>query len=470
MSAAVPDGAPAPQAPDAAPAPQAVVQRLSGFGGTRSSLARLERSQRRAQLTAALLANDGPLLARGYGRSYGDAAQLDGGLVLDMTRLDRLLDFDPSSGVLVCEAGAMLAGIDRLFAPRGFALPVVPGTGVVSVGGAIAADIHGKNHDSAGSFGEYVEWIDLLDAAGALHHLSPQQDPDAFLATIGGMGLTGIILQAAIRLVPIPSGLIHCRERRLTDLDAMLTAIAGIRDSATYSVAWIDALARGRDLGRGVLQTGELVPAERLANYRARPAKRARRVPFDLPRIFPLKTAVRVHNRLHLARVPASGRVYTLQRQAFLHPLDALENWNRLYGRRGFVQFQCVVADELAQPCLRKLLETVSRSRPGALLGVLKTMGRDGRGLMSFARKGHSLALDIPWRAQTPALLAELERIALDCGARVYLAKDSMLSPEAFAAMYPARERFVSVLERLDPDGRFQSDQARRLALRTYRP
>jgi decaprenylphospho-beta-D-ribofuranose 2-oxidase len=457
-------------APEPAPAAPVSLQRLAGFGRVRPSLAHVERPQRRTQLMAALAANDGALLARGYGRAYGDAAQLDGGLVLDMTRLDRLLDFDPSSGILVCEAGAMLAEIDRLFVPRGFALPVVPGTGVVSVGGAIAADIHGKNHDSAGSFGEYVEWIDLLDATGTIHHLSPQQDAEAFLATIGGMGLTGIILQAAIRLAPIPSGLIHCRERRLTDLDAMLTAIAGIRDSAPYSVAWIDALARGKDLGRGVLQTGEAVPADRLANYRARPLKRARRVPVELPRAFPLKTAVRLYNKLHLARVPAAGRVCTVQREAFLHPLDALQDWNRLYGRRGFVQFQCVVADELAQPCLRRLLETVSRSRPGALLGVLKTMGRDGRGLMSFARKGHSLALDIPWRAQTPALLAELERIALDCGARIYLAKDSALSPEGFAAMYPERERFVAVLERLDPAGRFQSDQARRLGLRSYAP
>lgn len=446
------------------------LQRLAGFGRVRPSLAHVQRPQRRAQLMATLAASDEALLARGYGRAYGDAAQLDGGLVLDMTRLDRLLDFDPSSGILVCEAGAMLAEIDRLFVPRGFALPVVPGTGLVSVGGAIAADIHGKNHDSAGSFGEYVEWIDLLDATGTVHHLSPQQDAEAFLATIGGMGLTGIILQAAIRLVPVPSGLIHCRERRLTDLDAMLTAIAGIRDSATYSVAWVDALAQGRNLGRGVLQTGEAVPADRLANYRARPLKRARRVPVELPRAFPLKTAVRFYNKLHLARVPAAGRVYTLPREAFLHPLDALADWNRLYGRRGFVQFQCVVADDLAQPCLRRLLETVSRSRPGALLGVLKTMGRDGRGLMSFARRGHSLALDIPWRAQTPALLAELERIALDCGARVYLAKDSALSPEGFAAMYPQRERFISVLQRLDPAGRFQSDQARRLGLRTYSP
>jgi decaprenylphospho-beta-D-ribofuranose 2-oxidase len=462
---AVPDPAGAAANPNAA-----TTRPLAGFGRTHASLAHVLRPQRRSQLLMALAGSEGALLARGYGRAYGDAAQIDGGTVFDMTRLDRLLDFDPAAGVLTCEAGAKLADIDRLFVPRGFALPVVPGTGVVSIGGAIASDIHGKNHDSAGSFGDYVEWIDLLDAEGTLRRISPQQDNEAFRATIGGMGLTGIILQAAVRLAAVPSGFIQCRERRLTGLDAMLTALAGIRDTTTYSVAWIDAMARGRNLGRGVLQLGENVPADLTAGQKSPPARRARRIPLDLPRFFPLKTGVRLYNSLHWNRVPAGGRTRILPRQEFLHPLDALDDWHRLYGKRGFVQFQCVVADDLAQPCLHKLLETVSRSRPGALLGVLKTMGRDGRGMLSFAKRGHSLALDIPWRSSTPKLLAELERIALDCGARVYLAKDSMLSADGFAAMYPERERFVSVLQRLDPAGRFQSDQARRLGLRAYAP
>ncbi|MEO8557998.1 MAG: FAD-binding oxidoreductase [Rhodospirillales bacterium] len=466
---AVPD--PAPAAVDGAASSSTVATRpLTGFGRIHPSLAHVLRPQRRGQLLTALAQSEGAVLARGYGRAYGDAAQIDGGTVFDMTRLDRLLDFDPASGILICEAGAKLSDIDRIFAAHGFALPVVPGTGMVSLGGAIAADIHGKNHDSAGSFGDYVEWLDLLAADGTVHRLSPQQDDEAFVATIGGMGLTGIILQAAIRLAPVPSGFIQCRERRLTDLDAMLTAIAGIRDTATYSVAWIDALARGKNLGRGVLQLGEAVPADLIAGLRRRAAKAARRVPFDLPRLSPLKTGVRLYNKLHLARVPAAGRTRILPRHTFLHPLDALSDWQKLYGTRGFVQFQCVVADDLAQPCLRKLLETVSHSRPGALLGVLKTMGREGRGLLSFAKRGHSLALDIPWRSGTPKLLAELERIALDCGGRVYLAKDSALSANGFAAMYPQHERFVSVLQRLDPAARFQSDLARRLGLRAYAP
>jgi len=464
---AVPEAAPEPSS--ATPPLTATTRPLTGFGRTHPSLAHVQRPQRRGQLLAALAQSDGALLARGYGRAYGDSAQLDGGTVFDMTRLDRLLDFDPATGILTCEAGVRLSDIDRIFVPRGFALPVVPGTGVVSLGGAIAADIHGKNHDSAGSLGEYVEWLDLLDANGAVHRLSMQRDEEGFRATIGGMGLTGIILQAAVRLAPVPSGFIQCRERRLTDLDAMLTALSGIRDTTTYSVAWIDAMARGKNLGRGVLQLGENVPADLTAGHTLRD-KRARRIPFDLPRIFPLKTGVRLYNSLYWNRVPAGGRTRIMPRQEFLHPLDALSDWHRLYGRRGFVQFQCVVADDLAQPCLRKMLETVSRSRPGALLGVLKTMGRDGRGLLSFAKRGHSLALDIPWRSSTPKLLAELERIALDCGARVYLAKDSLLSADGFAAMYPERERFVSVLQRLDPAARFQSDQARRLGLRAYAP
>jgi decaprenylphospho-beta-D-ribofuranose 2-oxidase len=465
MNAAPPDSA-----PDSGGKPaSATTRQLSGFGRIKPSLAHIVRPQRRGQLTAALLQTEGAVLARGYGRAYGDAAQLDGGTVIDMTRLDRLLDFDPATGQLVCEAGISLAAIDQVFVPRGFALPVVAGTGFVSVGGAIAADIHGKNHDSVGSFGHHLDWVDVLGADNAVRRYSLDQDEEAFLATIGGMGLTGIIVQAGLRLAPVPSAFIQCRERRLTDLDAMLAALAGARDASPYSVAWIDAMATGSRLGRGILQTGEPVPADLTRGQKARTPK-SRRVPFDLPGLFPLKTAVRLHNAWRLGRGSASGRTSVVPRAQFLHPLDRLTDWNRLYGRRGFVQFQCLVDDNLAQPCLRKLLDTVARSRSGAMLGVLKTMGRTGRGFLSFARRGHTLALDIPWRSHTPELMAELERIVLDCGGHMYLAKDAMLSPQSFAAMYPDRDRFASVLQRLDPEGRFQSDLARRLGLRENRP
>lgn len=438
---------------------------LSGFGGLRHSLAHVVRPQRRAQL-AQLVEGDGrPLLARGFGRAYGDAAQIDSGIVIDMTRLDRLLDFDAASGVLVCEAGIRLAEIDRLFLPRGYCLPVVPGTGWVSLGGAIAADVHGKNHDRAGSFGDHVQWLDLLTADGQVRRVDPIGTPALFAATVGGMGLTGVILQAAVKLQPDAKPAIAVRERKLTDLDALLLALQAHRPNVTYSVAWVDALARGRSLGRAILETGE--PAE--ATSPLRPA-RSRRLALKPPGLVPLKWSGRIFNAAWLARIPSAGRDRVVLRERFFYPLDAVEGWNRVYGKRGFHQFQCVLPDERAPDGLRRMLELTAKSRAGSLLAVLKTLGSPGRGYLSFAMRGHTLALDIPARADAPELLAALERIALDCGGRVYLAKDSALSPEGFAAMYPELERQKKVLAEIDPQGRFQSDLSRRLQIREARP
>ncbi|MGE0152597.1 MAG: FAD-binding protein [Reyranellaceae bacterium] len=444
---------------------EAALRALSGFGGQRHALAQVVRPQRRAQLSHLLQGDAAPLLARGFGRAYGDAAQIDGGHVVDMTRLDRLLDFDAAAGVLVCEAGIRLAEIDRLFLPRGFCLPVVPGTGWVSIGGAIAADVHGKNHDRVGSFGDHVQWLDLLTADGNVRRVDPLATPALFAATVGGMGLTGIILQAAIRMQAKALPAIAVRERKLTDLDALLLALTAQRPNATYSVAWVDALARGKALGRAILETGE--PAA--AGSALRPA-RQRRLPMTPPGFLPLKLIGKGFNAAWLARLPAAGRDRVIARERFFYPLDAVAGWNRFYGRRGFHQFQCVLPDDRAADGLRRLLELTARSRAGALLAVLKTLGSPGRGYLSFPMRGHTLALDIPARADAPELLAALERVTLDCGGRVYLAKDSALSPEGFAAMYPELERQRKVLAEIDPQGRFQSDLSRRLRLREDAP
>lgn len=438
-----------------------VLRALSGFGGVRHSLCHVVRPQRRAQLLHLLQGEQGPLLARGFGRAYGDAAQIESGHVIDMTRLDRLLDFDAETGVLACEAGMRLAEIDRLFLPRGFCLPVVPGTGWVSIGGAIAADLHGKNHDRAGSFGDHVQWLDLLTADGNVRRLDPIATPALFAATIGGMGLTGIILQAAIKLQADAKPAIAVRERKLTDLDALLLALEAHRPTATYSVAWVDAMARGKSLGRSILEIGE--PAEASATLRA---SRSRRLPLKPPEFAPLKWIGKGFNAVWLARIPAAGRDRIVTRERFFYPLDAVSGWNRFYGKRGFHQFQCVLPDERAADGLRRMLELTARSRAGCLLAVLKTLGSAGRGYLSFAMRGHTLALDIPARSDAREVLAALERITLDCGGRVYLAKDSALSPEALAAMYPELERQRIALAEIDPDGRFQSDLSRRLQIR----
>jgi decaprenylphospho-beta-D-ribofuranose 2-oxidase len=438
---------------------------LSGFGNRQHSLAHVIRPQRRAPLAQLLAGDAGPLLARGFGRAYGDAAQIESGHVVDMTRLDRLLDFDASTGVLVCEAGVRLSEIDRLFLPRGFCLAVVPGTGWVSVGGAIASDIHGKNHDRVGSFGDHVQWLDLLTADGQLRRVDPLGTPALFAATIGGMGLTGIILQAAIKLQSDAKPAIAVRERKLTDLDALLLALAAHRPNATYSVAWVDALARGKSLGRSILETGEA--AEASANLRP---SRSRTLPMKPPAFLPLKWIGKGFNAAWLSRIPAAGRDRIVARERFFYPLDAVAGWNKVYGKRGFHQFQCVLPDERAAEGLRKMLELTAKSRAGSLLAVLKTLGSAGRGYLSFAMRGHTLALDIPARSDAPELLAALERITLDCGGRIYLAKDSALTADGFAAMYPELERQRKVLAEVDAHGRFQSDLSRRLQIRQAAP
>jgi len=353
---------------------------LSGFGGVRHSLAHVSRPQRRAPLLALLQGDAGPLLARGLGRAYGDAAQIESGHVVDMTRLDRLLDFDPASGVLVCEAGMRLAEIDRIFLPRGFCLPVVPGTSWVTLGGAIAADVHGKNHDRVGSFGDHVQWLDLLTADGNIRRVDPIATPALFAATIGGMGLSGIILQAAIKLQSDAKPAIAVRERKLTDLDALLLALTAQRPNATYSVAWVDAMARGKALGRAIFETGD--PAEASAGLRP---SRTRRLPVKPPEFLPLKWIGKGFNAAWLARLPAAGRDRVIARERFFYPLDAIAGWNKVYGRRGFHQFQCVLPDDLAPQALRRMLELTAKSRAGALLAVLKTLGSPGRGYLSFA-------------------------------------------------------------------------------------
>lgn len=449
----------------AEPGPPLPLRTLSGFGRTHHALAHVARPQRRSQLATLLENADGAMLARGCGRAYGDAALIGGGTVVDMTRLDRLMEFDARSGVLVCEAGVRLSQIDRLFVPRGHSVPVVPGTGWVSVGGAIAADVHGKNHDRAGSFGDHVRWLDLLTADGAVRRVDPIGTPALFAATVGGMGLTGIIVQAAIGLQPGAQPAVMLRERRMSDLDALLAAMAGNRATAASQVAWIDAMAGGRNLGRAVLSIAE--PAGAPPGLAPR---RVRKMPLPGPDFLPLRQIGRAFNAVWLTRVSAAGRSRLVAREDFLYPLDSLAGWNGLYGRRGFRQFQCVLPEAQAAVGLRRLLEATAQSRAGALLATLKTMGAPGRGYLSFARAGHALALDIPNRVDAGALLERLEGIALECGGRVNLAKDSALSPAAFATMYPELPRQRAVLEDVDRQGRFQSDLARRLGIRDYAP
>jgi decaprenylphospho-beta-D-ribofuranose 2-oxidase len=410
----------------------------------------------------AAVAFDAPrgVISYGNGRSYGDQPLNDGGHAVLTSGLNRVLDFDPSSGELTCESGVTLAAIIRQFLPRGFIPTVSPGTGFVTVGGAIANDVHGKNHDRHGSFGNYVKWLDLALPGGELVRISPDQHKRWFEATIGGCGLTGVIVRACVRLMPVPSNAVQLREERAANLDAMMARFEALRDSATYLVAWVDALTSGPSLGRGIVESAEL------SGQGVEPASSRRLgMPFELPGAVLNPLSIGLFNAVYYRRVPSAGRERRVAIEKFLYPLDAIANWNRMYGRRGFFQFQCVLPDESAATGMRKLLTTIARHRAGSFLAVLKTLGACSAGMLSFPMRGYTLALDFPNRGEVRALLAELEAITLDHGGRIYLAKDAALSAQGFRAMYPRIDEFLEVLDEVDPRRRMRSDMAERLGL-----
>lgn len=435
---------------------------LAGWGRVLRATGAAARPERVADLERIFAdATNDSLLAYGAGRSYGDAALNSGGRSVITRRLDRFLAFDPASDRLVAESGVTFGDVIAAFLPRGYLVPVAPGTGFATLGGGVANDVHGKNHHQAGSLGQHLEWFDLRLPSGELRRVEPERDAELFKATLGGVGLTGIIERLCLRLKRVPSNSVVVRKRRIRDLDAYLEAFAEERDRAEYVVGWIDALAAGRHLGRGVLE----VATPSTEDVTAPPAS-ALRLPADLPGIALNAVSVRAFNQLYYSRVPSQGLEYRQAFAKFLFPLDRLHDWNRVYGKRGFHQFQCVVPFEGGRAALGAMLELTSKSGHGSFLAVLKAMGQAGAGYLSFPLPGYTLALDFPNAPGATELIARLERIACDHGGRTYLAKDSTLSPEGLRAMYTELGRFREVLAAIDPHGRMQSDLARRLRLR----
>ncbi|MDF2763358.1 MAG: linked oxidase protein [Rhodospirillales bacterium] len=406
------------------------------------------------------------LIGHGAGRAYGDAALNAGGRVMLMRRLDRMLAFDPETGLLETEPGVSFADLLAAFLPRGWLAAATPGTAFATLGGAVANDVHGKNHDRMGSFGDHLAWIDLMLPSGEVARVTEGGDPALFRATIGGLGLTGVVVGLGLKLMRVPSGAVRVRERRCRDLDAFLAALNEVRTRSAYSVGWIDGLARGGALGRGILEEAEPEPAAEL------PARRTRQlsVPVDLPGFVLNGATVGLFNAAYFRRVPEGGRDRLMPYARFLYPLDSIGQWNRIYGRGGFYQFQCVLPDATAPVGLRRMLEEISETGRASFLAVLKTLGGEGRGFLSFPMRGFTLALDFPRRPGVEDLLARLERLTLDHGGRIYLAKDAALSPEGFRRMYTRHPEFEAVLERVDPERRLNSDMARRLKIRERAP
>jgi decaprenylphospho-beta-D-ribofuranose 2-oxidase len=443
---------------------------LTGWGRTAATRAVLVPVHGEDDARAVLAARSGRgVVARGLARSYGDAAQNAGGDVLDMTGADRVLDVDLATGEVEVEAGISLDRLMTLFVPMGLFVPVTAGTRYVTVGGAIAADIHGKNHHQAGSFVQHVVWLDLLLADGTVRRVGPRTDADLFWATAGGMGLTGVILRARVRMKPIESAQTLVDTDRTPDLDSLLALLTETDHVYDYSVAWIDCVARGRRMGRSVVTRGRFAKRDELpAHRRTDPLRYSGSVKVSVPDVFPPgllnRATVAAFNELWYRKAPARKRDQLQSIPAFFHPLDGVGAWNRIYGPRGFVQYQFTVPFG-KEAAMREALERISSSGHASFLAVLKRFGDGNPGMLSYPSPGWTLALDIPVVKGLATLLDELDELVVAAEGRIYLAKDSRVRPELFERMYPRLEEFRAVRAKVDPDGVFTSDLARRLSL-----
>ena len=388
----------------------------------------------------------GPVLPVGLARSYGDSCLNEGGTLFATAGLDRLIAFDRATGVIRCEAGATLAALLALVVPAGWFLPVVPGTAFVTVGGAIANDVHGKNHHVAGTFGDHVLRFELVRSDGSRMECSRESRADLFRATVGGLGLTGLVTWAEIQLARAPSAFFDVETIRMRDLDHFFELSQASAASHEYTVAWVDALARGPAIGRGTFMRAN---PSRDGGY-APPAPRHLSIPFDFPSFALNRPGIKLFNALYRARTsslqPAACR---LPFSSYLFPLDSISHWNRMYGARGFFQHQSVVPPAKARESIARMLDEIAAAGEASFLSVLKVFGdREGPGLLSFARPGVTLALDFPMRgARTLELLDRLDAIVRDAGGAIYPAKDARMSAQTFRASFPRWEEFRAFVD-----------------------
>jgi FAD/FMN-containing dehydrogenase len=395
---------------------------------------------------------------RGLGRSYGDSSL--GEKIMSTRWLNHMISFDQETGVLHCESGVSLNEILEVFVPKGWFLPVTPGTQFVTVGGAIASDVHGKNHHIAGCFCDHVEYIDMILDADRLTRCSLQENPDLFHATCGGMGLTGVIYSAAIRLKPIQSAFINQTTYKASNLEESLGLFA-IHEAQPYSVAWIDCISGGRSLGRSLLMTGDHAPEGELMINR----KNRLGLPVDMPSSLLNRYSIKLFNTLYYNRIRERVTEHHIHYEPFFYPLDSIGNWNRMYGRNGFTQYQFVVPKEAGYPAMNSILKTIVESGKGSFLAVLKAFGKQNRNFLSFPMEGYTLALDFRIEQDLFPLLDRLDAMVLHHGGRIYLTKDARMSEETFKRSYPLWEQFLSVRNAHTVKGRFTSHQSKRLGL-----
>ncbi len=439
---------------------------LAGWGANYRAECFLTKPQFSSEVNARL-DRDGSI-SRGLGRSYGDCAINSNAQVIETTAMNRLLSFDEVAGVLTCEAGTSLESIIETFAPQGWFPMITPGTKFVTVGGCIANDIHGKAHHAQGCFSNCVESMTVLLADGDVITTSRSEHEDLFWATFGGMGLLGFILTATIRLRRIETTYFHQKSIRANSLESMMAALDEHDHLFPYSVATLDVFATGASLGRGVLTVGDHAKLSELPpRLAANPLKVSGppkiKVPFELPEVVLNPVSMRLVNAV-IQRIQASATPLG-HYEAFFYPLDKIAEWNRGYGRRGFTQYQFVIPFENGVAKMRKILTTILSSGELPFLNVLKRLGRESGGVLSFPREGYTFAIDFPIRQNTPALLKRLDAMVIDAGGRIYLGKDSYTDAATFRTMYPEVDGWLETKAKYDPNHVFTSNLGRRVGL-----
>ena len=404
-------------------------------------------------------------IPRGLGRSYGDSALNSQVIVSD--RLNKTIEFDLNDGVFVCQSGKVLGDVLIEIVPKGYFVPVTPGTKFVTVGGAIAADIHGKNHHVDGCFSRHLNWFKLMTADNHILTCSESENSDLFWATCGGMGLTGLILEASFRLTKIETSKIVNRTIKCANLAETIQHLLK-NEHYKYSVAWIDCIASGDSLGRSLLYLGEHaskveVSGDNLELYKTRVSKFG--VPFNMPSWILNNQTARVFNALYYGKTSKVDFTSIVGLDEYFYPLDALNNWNRLYGSSGLVQYQVVIPMDKASEGMRSVLTEISESKEPAFLAVLKLFGEENDGWLSFPQRGIQLAVDFKRTDKSLALMDRLDELALKFSGRAYLAKDARMKKRFFEAGYPKIQEFKKLLSKIDPNGKFGSFQSARLGL-----
>ncbi len=399
-----------------------------------------------------------PLIPRGMGRSYGDSAIFN--TTIQTNYLNRVIKFDKNSGLLSCESGITIGNILNIVIPHGWFIPVSPGTSFATLGGAIASDVHGKNHHINGTFGEHIISMKMLLANSEIIEISPSKMSDLFYATCGGMGLTGIILSATIKLLPIKSNKIIQKEVKSSSLEETCL-VFDENSSSSYSVGWIDCFGKGDSQGKSIISFGEHAEEGELDFKMEKKIE----IPKNFPSFFINKFSIKIFNKIYYAS-KKNNKIKKINFHKFFYPLDGLQNWNRLYGKKGFIQYQFVIPEIDALNNLRYIFSKFSEYNLNSFLTVLKKFGKQNKNLISFPMKGYTLAIDFKLDKSLFKKIIELDKIICDMGGRIYLTKDSLMTEDIFKKTYKNWEQFQSVREKYGAIGIFCSDQSRRLGLK----